>query len=140
MGTKGLTEWESDGGPGKDVIEPSRDPRLPKQVPILILVDWGTCSRAEQIPIMFREAGIATVFGEQTAGADAAPLRISLPNTGWEVSFSVGEIRSADGFRIEGKGISPDIPYTPKRDDLGCEGDPLLHQAERALLEQIGKA
>ena len=134
---KGLTEWEFDGSPGRETIVPSPEYRLSKGVSIVIMVDWATCSRAEQLPVMFREAGIATIFGERTSGADACPLRISLPSTGWRFSFSVGECRSAKGYNIEGNGVIPDVPFICSPEDLGAQRDRHLEEAEHLLLELI---
>lgn len=103
--TRGLTEWESDGGLGKDYIHPSTRPSAPSGSKLLILVGASTVSRGEQLALVLAEAGLGTIVGWPTAGSDAFPLTFPLPRTKWNVSMSVGEARSAQGYTIEGNGL-----------------------------------
>ena len=132
-GETGLTEWESDGGPGRDVIVPSTGPKLPPETPIVCLVDDSTASRSEQLPVMLQESGLATVMGHETAGSDACPVYVQLPNTHWSVTVSVGACRSAKGYDIEKNGVPLDIPVRERRCELGSGRDQSLDQAQQQL-------
>ena len=130
----GFTDWEYDGDPDRAMIHPAAGRGLPKRIPIVALTGCGTVSRGEQLARMLQETGIARTLGETTAGADAGPLQVSLPETGWSFSYSVVEIRSPQGYNIEGKGVIADIPFSLAPADSGTDRDRYLEEAEKVLV------
>lgn len=136
-GMKGFTDWEFDGDPDRAMIYPSTGCRLSKRIPVVVVTGLGTVSRGEQLAQMLQEAGIVRTLGETTAGADACPLQVVLPEMGWRFSYSVAECRSPKGYNIEGRGGRPDVPVRIAPEELGSNRDRYLEEAERLLLEII---
>lgn len=136
-GKAGLTECAFDGGGDLPSIEPSSAHRLQREVPTLIITDFQTLSRTEELIVLLKEAGVAKTVGETTGGGYGVPLRVSLPATGWDFRYSVCEGRSPNGLDIEGRGIEPDYPVALRRKDLGSGRDRYMDEAERLLLELV---
>ena len=134
-GWKGHSEWVFDGEGNLPVIEPASECRLRRSIPIYILTDFQTLSRTEELIVLLKEADVARTVGETTGGGYANPMSVSLPETGWEFKYSVGEGRSPKGFNIEGKGVKPDFPVAFSLDDIGSKQDRYLKEAERLYMK-----
>ena len=99
--------------------------------PVLILVDRGTASAAEDFAVWLEENGVAQVAGERTAGAGcgyvnggnvtrfaASPFQVKMPNC---ARFT------KDGFN-EVEGLAPDIPLPMGRPEAAAALATLLRQ------------
>ena len=95
--------------------------------PVVVLIDGGSRSGKEVVARALQRHKRATLVGERTAGAVVAG-RPFLLSDGSLLFLAVHDVR-VDGERLEGVGVTPDVPVSP---DLPyAEGrDP---QLERAL-------
>lgn len=95
--------------------------------PLVVLVDGGSRSGKELVARALQRSGRATLVGERTAGAVLAGQPFLLSD-GSLLFLAVQDVL-VDGERLEGVGVTPDVPVA---DDLPyAEGrDP---QLERAL-------
>jgi carboxyl-terminal processing protease len=75
---------------------------------VVVLVDEGSASAAEIFAAAVQESKRGTVIGRRTAGAVLASIEERLPDGG-KVQISVRDYRTAQGVRLEGQGVNPDI-------------------------------
>lgn len=75
---------------------------------VYLLTDKGTASASEPLAYLLKTSRRATLVGERTAGAmlTALPHRVG---DGWLVTVPEADFVAADGVRLEGKGVEPDI-------------------------------
>jgi carboxyl-terminal processing protease len=101
--------------------------------PLVVLIDGGSRSGKEVVSRALQKHRLGTLVGERTAGAVLAG-KINLLSDGSLLYLAVHDIL-ADGERLEGIGVTPDVPVPS---DLPyAEGrDP---QLERALEVAAGK-
>ena len=76
--------------------------------PVYLLVDGGTSSASEPLAHALKVARRATVIGERTAGAMLTALPQPLRD-GWVVTIPQADFVTADGRRLEGSGVEPDV-------------------------------
>lgn len=79
--------------------------------PVVVLVDEGSASAAEIFAAAVQESKRGTVVGRRTAGAVLASIEDRLPDGG-KVQISVRDYRTAQGIRLEGQGVVPDVPIS----------------------------
>ena len=75
---------------------------------VYLLVNGGTGSASEPLSYLLKSSGRATLVGKRTAGA----MLTALPHPvgdGFIVTVPEADYYTAEGFRIEGRGIAPDI-------------------------------
>lgn len=75
---------------------------------VYLLTDKGTASASEPLAYLLKTSKRATLVGERTAGA----MLTALPHTvgdGWLVTVPEADFVTADGVRLEGKCVEPDI-------------------------------
>ena len=87
-----------------------REPRFDGLV--FLLVDGGAGSASEPLAHALKVAKRATVIGERTAGAMLTALPHALRD-GWVVTIPVADFMMADGRRLEGSGVQPDVRTDP---------------------------
>jgi CubicO group peptidase (beta-lactamase class C family) len=104
--------------------------------PVVLLIDEGTFSTAENFVVALVDSGRATTVGRQSGGGSGNPISFRLTGGG-RARFSTGDFRRNDGRPIEGQGIAPDVPVTWTVEDLRQGRDPDLVAAE-ALLSAEG--
>lgn len=80
--------------------------------PVFLYVDSGSGSASEPLAHALKVAKRATVVGERTAGAMLTALPHSLSD-GWVVTVPVADFIMADGRRLEGSGVQPDVKTDP---------------------------
>jgi len=73
-----------------------------------LLTDRRSGSASEPLAHALKSTGRATLVGERTAGSLFLALPHSLPD-GFVVVFPKADYYTADGVRLEGKGVTPDI-------------------------------
>jgi carboxyl-terminal processing protease len=100
--------------------------RYPGAVAVLVSENSGSCSEIFAHAIREQKRGL--VLGTTTAGAVLGAETGSLPGGG-ELQVSVRDYLTADGKRLEGIGVTPDITVETTVDDLRAGRDPVLEAA-----------
>ena len=78
---------------------------------IAILIDGGSCSTSEIFAAAMQDAGAARLFGAASPGQCLPSLIVPMPD-GSRLQLAFGDVRRANGDRIEGVGVTPDEPCT----------------------------
>jgi len=95
---------------------------------VAVLVSENSGSSSEIFAHAIRERGRGIVLGTKTAGAVLGAETGSLPGGG-ELQVSVRDYLTADGVRLEGAGVTPDIVIETTVDDLRAGRDPVVQAA-----------
>lgn len=96
--------------------------------PVAILVDGLTGSASECFAGGMQSVGRARVFGETTMGQALPASFTRLPN-GDTLLHAIADFVTADGTRLEGRGVVPDEPVTVDAAALAAGRDPVLAAA-----------
>lgn len=96
--------------------------------PVAILVDGLTGSASECFAGGMQAAGRARVFGETTMGQALPASFTRLPN-GDMLLHAIADFVTADGTRLEGRGVIPDEPVRVDAGTLAGGRDPVLAAA-----------
>ncbi len=81
---------------------------------IAILIDNDSGSTSEIFAAAMQDAGHARLFGAATPGQCLPSQIIAMPD-GSRLQTVFGDIRRPDGRRIEGIGVTPDVPCPPEK-------------------------
>jgi carboxyl-terminal processing protease len=103
--------------------------------PLAILVDAMTGSASECFAGGMRALGRARVFGQTTMGQALPALFARLPN-GDVLIHATGDFVTADGTRLEGRGVVPDETIGLVRADLLAGRDATLDAALKWIDQQ----
>jgi len=103
-------------------------PVRPFAGPVAILVDDGSYSASEIFSGGMQAIGRARIFGMRTAGGALPAVLERLPG-GDVLQYAIGDFVTANGQRIEGRGVVPDQVVEPSREDLLAGRDPILDAA-----------
>ncbi len=103
--------------------------------PVAVLVATASGSSSEIFAHAMQEQKRGTVFGSRTSGAVLGADTGPLPGGG-ELQVSVRDYLAADGTRLEGAGVTPDIVIEATVDDLRAGRDPVLQAALAHLARQ----
>ncbi|MCI0339144.1 MAG: S41 family peptidase [Acidobacteria bacterium] len=87
---------------------------------IALLIDESCTGSCEMFAAAMKEAAIATLIGRRTRGSTffSSPVTFTLLNwsgvvrnnvKGWRMELPIMDIRMANGMKIEGKGVEPDV-------------------------------
>ena len=107
----------------------SRGERVPVYGgPVAILVDGLSGSASECFTGGMQSIKRARVFGQTTMGHALPALFDRLPN-GDVLIHAYGDFVTADGTRLEGRGVVPDEPIALRREDLIAGRDRTLESA-----------
>jgi C-terminal processing protease CtpA/Prc len=89
------------------------EPGGPRQFhgPVVLLVNRDTFSAGETFALAMRVLPHVTIVGEPTAGVFSDAADAALPN-GWQLTYSIGVWRDAQGTLWEDRGVQPDITVT----------------------------
>jgi hypothetical protein len=93
---------------------PVRAPRFSGRV--YLLTNGATGSASEPLAYVLKRTGRATLVGERTGGAILAAVPHHV-GEGWVLALPEGDYYTADGVRLEGRGVEPDVK-APWRDAL----------------------
>ena len=96
--------------------------------PVAILVDSMSGSASECFAGGMQSIGRARVFGQTSMGQALPALFDRLPN-GDVLIHAYGDFVTADGTRLEGRGVIPDEPVPLNREDLLAGRDRTLQAA-----------
>lgn len=84
-------------------------PRTPRyEGPVYVLIDENTASASEPLAWQLQHAG-AKLVGESTAGAMLSSNRFDVGD-GWWLILPVADYYTAEGKRLEDRGVQPDHP------------------------------
>lgn len=100
--------------------------------PLAILVDETSGSASEVFSGSMQAVGRARVFGETSIGAVLPARTSALPN-GDVLLHAMADFVTADGTRLEGRGVVPDEEVPLRREDLVAGEDAQLEAALRWL-------
>ena len=96
--------------------------------PVAILVDGLTGSASECFAGGMQAVGRAKVFGETSMGQALPASFTRLPN-GDTLLHAIADFVTADGTRLEGRGVVPDVPVSVDAAALAGGRDPVLAAA-----------
>ena len=103
--------------------------------PVAILVDAMTGSASECFAGGMQALGRARVFGQTSMGQALPAFFAKLPN-GDVLIHATGDFVTADGTRLEGRGVVPDEPVALVRSELLAGRDATLEAALKWIDEQ----
>lgn len=104
--------------------------------PVVILTSERTSSAAEIFVAAMTDAHRAFTIGETTCGCVLAIRRRHILPDGGELDVSEMDYFTAEGKRLEGEGIIPDISVTLERQDIRAHRD----RAMESAIERLKKA
>ncbi len=115
-------------------LQPSGKPALkaPYVGPLVVLIGPETGSGAEILADAVQTSRRGVVIGERSAGSVLVSSLFSLPN-GEALSVSVADFRGASGRRLEGAGVTPDVPVRQTLAAIRAGRDLPLEAAEARL-------
>jgi carboxyl-terminal processing protease len=96
--------------------------------PVAILVDAMTGSASECFAGGMQALGRSRVFGQTSMGQALPAFFAKLPN-GDILIHATGDFVTANGTRLEGRGVVPDEPVAVSRTDLLAGRDATLEAA-----------
>jgi carboxyl-terminal processing protease len=96
--------------------------------PLAIIVDGLTGSASECFAGGMQSLGRARIFGQTSMGQALPAMFDTLPN-GDVLIHAMGDFVTADGTRLEGRGVVPDEAVAATRSDLLAGRDPVLAAA-----------
>jgi carboxyl-terminal processing protease len=120
---------------GQERTESAAGPGWRKDIPIAILVDEGSASMSEIFASAMRERGLASIFGNKTAGVVAAARPYPLPD-GSALLVANYEIFSGDGQTLDRNGVVPDVLLASSPQELAEGRDIPLEAAVLHLWAQ----
>ena len=82
--------------------------------PVYVLTSRTTASAAEPRVHLLQSSGRATVVGERTAGEMVSSRRVALSD-GWMSCTRSPTTTRAEGTRLEGEGVAPDVNVPASR-------------------------
>lgn len=80
--------------------------------PVMVLISGQTASAAELAADALKASGRVTLIGETTSGEMLSQKMFDLPG-GFQVSLPIADYYSVANGRIEGRGVTPDVPADP---------------------------
>lgn len=108
--------------------------------PVTVLVNAGSASASELFSGAMQAAKRATIVGEPTCGCLLGYLGYASVPGGAELAYSEVGFVAANGRRVEGEGVLPDVAVPLTLPDLRAGRDRALEEAQRVLAEAVAKA
>lgn len=84
---------------------------------IVVLINGSSASSSEILSSGLQETGRALIVGEQSAGEVMSSIVYKLPTPAF-FQIAISDFETAGGFRLEGKGVTPDIKVSNGRKAL----------------------
>ncbi len=107
--------------------------------PVVILTSAKTASASEVFSAALKEAGRATLIGENTCGCVLGIRRRHTLPDGGLLDISEMDYHTTGGKRLEGAGLKPDEQLSPTRQDLQNGRDNVLEHAVEILKKRNRK-
>ena len=104
-----------------------------KPVKVVILVNGGSASASEILAGALKEAGIATLVGEQTFGKGTVQELIPITSD-TELKITVAKWYTPNGISIDDNGLTPDIVVPFTVEDYAQDRDPQMDKAVEYIL------
>jgi carboxyl-terminal processing protease len=79
-----------------------------------------------------QENGRALICGEPTLGA-VLPSLVERLAGGAVLQYAIADFKTPKGVLLEGRGVVPDLPVSPRREDYYDGRDPVLERALQHL-------
>lgn len=114
-------------------------PVLPSHIPMVVLIDESSASAAELLSAALQEQGRATLMGAKTSGAVEASVLVDLSDES-ALSVTIVRLASGQGKRLEGVGLTPDVPVAVNVADLDQGRDTQLQRAIQLARQRLGLA
>ena len=89
-------------------FEAKREPQIPADVPLVVLLNRGSASASEIVAGALKDTGRAAVMGEQSFGKGSVQSIIPLKNAG-ALRLTTAKYLTPSGVSISDIGIQPDI-------------------------------
>ncbi len=102
--------------------------------PLVVLIGPASASAAEVTAAALRDHRRALLVGGESAGAVLLSQAYPLPDGG-KVTVAIADVLTPDGRRLEGVGVSPDLPVAQTLAAVRAGRDLPLEAAEKALLD-----
>ncbi len=83
---------------------------------VMVLTDRRTASSSEPLVYGIKLHELGTIVGERTAGVMLSGEQVPIGD-GWMVMLPTADYYAADGYRIDGAGVEPDV-HAPSREAL----------------------
>jgi carboxyl-terminal processing protease len=128
LGTMKTRESELKFPPNPRLVSAAGERVEPFKGPVAILVDAMTGSASECFAGGMQSLGRARVFGQTSMGQALPALFDKLPN-GDVLIHAYGDFLTADGTRLEGRGVIPNEKVALRRDELLAGRDATLEAA-----------
>jgi carboxyl-terminal processing protease len=121
------------------VMETTTPPILPSSLPVVVLVDEETGSAAELLAAALKEQSRAVIAGDKTAGAVEIGITVGLP-LGAGMSITVARVLTGKGVRLEGHGVTPDVPESLTTSSINLGRDNQLDRAIDLIRKTLNRA
>lgn len=95
----------------KEVIENTKDTQ---PIPVVVLINGGTASAAEILAGAIRDRGVGILLGEHTFGKACVQALVPLGEGAGAIKLTIADYYTPNGQMIAGKGLAPDIEFTPQ--------------------------
>lgn len=82
---------------------------------VVVLIDEYCFSASEALASVVKETGVATLIGRRTTGAMLSANPVAIEGD-WTLLLPVWDFRTAQGVRVEGKGVEPAITVKYRED------------------------
>lgn len=131
--TQDVLGWKIRRDGAREPIHAKASP--PTKMQIVVLINEGTASAAEELAVALRDTAGARLVGARTYGRGQIQTYIKLTNTAG-IIIPAASIESPHGFHFNrGKGLVPDVIVEPVERTKENKGD-RVYQAGLALLTQ----
>jgi carboxyl-terminal processing protease len=104
---------------------------------VVVLVDKDTASGAEILTAALKEAGVARIVGQTTAGNVGVAKQVPLAD-GSMMQVTENRFVSPSGAQLDGVGVAPDQPVDMTDGDIENDRDPQLQQALQTVAQGLG--
>ncbi|ALM81970.1 hypothetical protein ASB57_02390 [Bordetella sp. N] len=117
----------------------ARQPNITAGLPMVVLVDGQTGAGAEIVTAALQDHGRALVIGRPTAGAGTIQTVLPLPEGRGALIVTSARVYRANGARLEGTGVTPDLLLDPATRQLTVRPD-IAPDFNTAVQKQVAEA
>ncbi len=103
--------------------------------PLIVLIDKNSASASEIFSGILQEQKRAIIIGQLSAGSVSVGRMIEIRRYNAAIMITSEQLFTANGTKLEGKGVIPDIEVDRTKDDIMAGRDPQLEKAIEVLTE-----